>query len=163
LTTRATTTDPPFAAFAALLADAISTASAPAGMHALLASDPIRPIPVKTVKVQLLPTFGTAAREQIEIPEAPGDAPSAPQSTAPPQALFKPQNPLLPQKTDMLGGLLSREQPVRDDDIAPPLSTRPPQSAPRQAEPSGAAVHSGWSIQLFWTVIAKYKELCAVC
>jgi D-alanyl-D-alanine carboxypeptidase len=74
LTTRATTANPPSAAFVAPLADTISTASAPVGMHVLLASDPIRPIPVKTVKVQLPPIFGTAAREQIEIPQAPDDA-----------------------------------------------------------------------------------------
>jgi D-alanyl-D-alanine carboxypeptidase len=39
----------------------------------------------------------------------------------------------------MLGTLVSREQPARDATL---------QSAPHQAGPSGAADHSGWSIQI---------------
>src|SRR6202030_657368 len=65
-TTAATIAAPPSAA---ALADEPPTASAPAGMQAPLASDPIRPIPVKTVKAELPSTFGTPAHEQIEIPE----------------------------------------------------------------------------------------------
>jgi D-alanyl-D-alanine carboxypeptidase len=136
-TTGATIAAPPSAA---PLADETPTASAPAGMQAPLASDPIRPIPVKTVKAKLPPTFGTPAHEQIEIPEAHHDDASARQSSAPPQALVKPQPALLPQKAGMLlGTLVSRDQPARDATL---------QSAPHQAAPSGAADHSGWSIQI---------------
>jgi D-alanyl-D-alanine carboxypeptidase len=135
-TTGATIAAPPSAA---PLADETPTASAPAGMQAPLASDPIRPIPVKTVKAELPSTFGTPAHEQIEIPEAHHDDASARQSSAPPKALVKPQPALLPQKAGMLGTLVSREQPARAATL---------QSAPHQAGPSGAADHSGWSIQI---------------
>jgi D-alanyl-D-alanine carboxypeptidase len=39
----------------------------------------------------------------------------------------------------MLGTVVSREQPARDASL---------RSAPHQATPSGAADHSGWSIQI---------------
>jgi D-alanyl-D-alanine carboxypeptidase len=135
-TTAATIAAPPSAAS---LGDEHPTASAPAGMQAPLASDPIRPIPVKTVKAEVPSTFGTPAHEHIEIPEAhSGDAPAR-QSSAPLQALVKPQPALLPQKAGMLGTVVSREQPARDASL---------RSAPHQATPSGAADHSGWSIQI---------------
>ena len=92
------------------------------------------------MKAKLPSTFGTPAHEQIEIPEAHHDDASARQSSAPPQALVKPQPALLPQKAGMLlGTLVSRDQPARDTTL---------QSAPHQAAPSGAADHSGWSIQI---------------
>jgi hypothetical protein len=143
--TRATTTEQPFAA---RLADAIAPASAAAGQHVSLASDPITPIPVKTVNVKLAPPFGTPTYAQIEIPEAPRDDPAPPQCKAPPQPPFKPQLTPLPQYADVLGMLLSPEQSARDD-VAPPLTT--PQSDSHRAAPPGAAAFSGWSIQLFWT------------
>jgi hypothetical protein len=39
--------------------DAIAAASAAAGKHVPVASDPIRPIPVKTVNGKLAPPIGT--------------------------------------------------------------------------------------------------------
>jgi hypothetical protein len=105
-TAAATIAAPPSAAS---LGDEHPTASAPTGMQAPRASDPIRPIPVKTVKAELPSTFGTPAREQIEILEAHrGDA-SARQSSAPLQALVKPQLALLAQKAGMLGTVVSRD------------------------------------------------------
>jgi D-alanyl-D-alanine carboxypeptidase len=132
--TTAATAAPPSAA---ALADDPPTASAPAEMQAPLASDPIRPIPVKTVKAELPSTVGTPVHEQIEKAHS-GDA-SARQSSAPLQAVVKPQPALLPQKAGMLGTVVSREQPARDASL---------RSAPHQATPSGTADHSGWSIQI---------------
>jgi D-alanyl-D-alanine carboxypeptidase len=150
-TVRATTADKP-------LAGPITDRIAAAGMHVPLASDPIRPIPVKTVNVKLSATFGTPALEQIEIPEASRDDPSAPKSKSAPQAFFKPQPPWLPHRD---GILLSPEQSARNE-IAPLLSATP-QSAAHRAAASGVEVYSGWSVPLFWTVIATYKPRCAIC
>jgi hypothetical protein len=118
-------------------------------MHVPLASDPIWPIPVKTVNVKLAPLVGTPTYAQIEIPEVSRDDPAASQSKAPPQPPFEPQLARLPQNAGVLGKLLSPEQSAPDD-IAPPLSATP-QSDPHRAAASGAAAYSGWSIQLFWT------------
>ena len=86
--TRTTTAERPFAG---RLADTIAPASAAAGKHVPLASDPIRPIPIKTVNVKLAPPFATPTSAQIEIPEVSRDDPAPPQSKAPPQPPFEPQ------------------------------------------------------------------------
>jgi D-alanyl-D-alanine carboxypeptidase len=97
----------------AALSDAIAVVAASTGVHAPLASDPIRPIPVKIVKVKLSSAFGMPAHEQIEIIEATHNDASAPQSSPAPQPLSEPQ-PTLSQKADMFGVPLPRARPTRE-------------------------------------------------
>jgi D-alanyl-D-alanine carboxypeptidase len=95
------------------LSDAIAVVAASTGVQAPLASDPIRPIPVKIMKAKLSSAFGMPAHEQIEIIEATHNDASAPQSSPAPQPFSEPQ-PTLAQKADMFGVPLPRARPTRE-------------------------------------------------
>jgi D-alanyl-D-alanine carboxypeptidase len=104
-----------------------------------LATDPIKPIQVKTVKVKMAPAqvaalitpAATSASAQIASEDA------SPDHTAPAKVIPSLTAPLEPKR-----------EPERDLIAEVIRANTPPQSEPRQLAPPAPQLHSGWIIQV---------------
>ncbi|SRR5579871_634153 len=118
---------------------ATTTAAAPTGVvsapPAAPATDPIKPIQVKTVKVKMAPTQMAALAPPPAAPAPPQAAPAA----VVPQASVAEE---------------PRRDPVRDliaetiRETTPPQSALAPAGLPKVAASSAQSSHSGWMIQV---------------
>jgi D-alanyl-D-alanine carboxypeptidase len=114
---------------------AVSVAAAPAGAGPALATDPIKPIQVKTVKVKMAPT-------QIAAPAQPTAVPAPAQIAAQDTSRDHSAPSAVAQQPP------AAEAPKRDLIAEVIRESTPPHSVPQHPAPPAPSLHSGWIIQV---------------
>ncbi len=115
------------------------------GSREAAATDPIKPIQVKTIKVKMPP-----AQIAALAPPAPAYPPphGAPAPVAPHDA-SRDGAPPAPAATPQAAAIHEpKRAPVRDLIAETIRATTPPESAAKHAAPAAPPVHSGWIIQV---------------
>jgi D-alanyl-D-alanine carboxypeptidase len=140
--------------------DAAPTAAVPTPpVRPSSASDPIRPIQVKTLKVKF-PALQVAAAAPVEATPAPDlRDPAGPVTSRPAAVLHKPgaaavasvQDPAAPLRAEPQREIVREVTRDAEPATAEPVQSwqRTPQTTPSTVpSPSGATTHSGWIIQV---------------